>query len=79
MTLAVPLALFLLGARSFISVIGITGAVAGGVEGIMIVLTAIKAKKKGQRKPEYKIPLNWAIALVLMAVFVLGIAYQFLF
>ena len=78
-TLAVPLALFLLGARSFISIIGITGAVAGGIEGIMIILIAMKAKKKGQRKPEYKIPLNWAIAFFFIAVFLLGIASQFMF
>ncbi len=79
LTWIVPLLLFSLGARSFIGVIGLTGAVAGGIEGIILVLTALYAKKRSQRKPEYSVPLNWLGAAVLIAVFVAGIAYQFLY
>ena len=75
----VPLLIFLAGVRSFISVIAITGAVAGGVEGILLVLTAKMAKKYGDQKPAYSIPLNWFIAIIFIAIFAFGIAYQFLF
>jgi len=78
-TCFIPLIIFLAGARSFIGVIGLTGAVAGGVESILLILTAKMAKKKGERKPEYAVPLNWFIAIMLIALFMAGIVYQFLF
>jgi len=78
-TCFVPLILFLLGARSFISVIGITGAVAGGIEGILLVLIAKNAKKKGKVKPNYKVGLSWIFAILLILVFTAGIIYQFFF
>lgn len=79
LTCFIPLAIFLAGARSFIGVIGLTGAVAGGIEGILLVMTARAAKRKGERKPEYSMSLNWFIAALLILLFTAGIAYQFLF
>ena len=76
-TCLVPLSLFIAGARSFIAVIGITGAIAGGIEGIMLVLIAKAAKEKGQVKPEYEIGLGWIFAILLIILFVVGIVYQF--
>jgi amino acid permease len=80
LTCFIPLALFIAGARSFIQVIGITGAVAGGLEGIMIVLIAKNAKKrKGKefKKPEYQIGLSWIFAIIIILLFTAGILYQF--
>ncbi|MBU2523337.1 MAG: hypothetical protein KKE23_03540 [Nanoarchaeota archaeon] len=79
LTCFAPLAIFLAGARSFIGVIGITGAVAGGIEGALLILTAKAAKKKGERKPEYSINLNWFWVILIILLFAVGIAYQFLF
>lgn len=76
-TCFVPLALFLTGAKSFIQVIGITGAVAGGMEGILLVLIARQAKKKGEVKPEYSIPLPLILMIILIVLFAFGILYQF--
>jgi tyrosine-specific transport protein len=76
-TCFVPFALFLAGARSFISVIGLTGAIAGGIEGIMLVLIAKAAKKKGKVKPAYQIGLSWIFMIILILLFTLGIIYQF--
>ncbi len=42
----IPMALFVLGAREFISIIGLTGAVAGGIEGITIVFVYRSFLKK---------------------------------
>jgi len=78
-TWTIPLVIFLVSSPSFVNIMGLTGAVAGGIEGILLVLIALYAKKKGERKPEYSIPLNWVIASILIAVFIAGIAYQFLF
>ena len=72
---AVPVILILLGVHSFIKVIGITGAIAGGIDGILIVLMWWKAKQAGQRKPEYEISLPEIIGYLLIAMFVIGAGY----
>jgi tyrosine-specific transport protein len=77
LTCLIPLGLFLAGAKSFIGVIGITGAIAGGLEGIMLILIAKAAKKKGKVKPKYKIGLGWIFAAMLIILFALGILFQF--
>ena len=43
-TVIVPIVIFLLGARSFIAVIGFTGAVLGGLTGLLVLYTYFKAK-----------------------------------
>jgi len=83
LTCIVPLILFLIIAKynliSFVNILEISGAVSGGVSGIAILLMLLKAKKSGNRKPEYSMKINWLIAVLLMALFLFGIAYQFLF
>jgi len=73
----VPLLLFLF-IKNFINVLAITGAVAGGITGILLILTHMKARKHGDRKPEYAIKLNFLIYLILMLIFTFGIIYQIL-
>lgn len=76
---AVPLFLFLLGRPEFISMIAFTGAVLGGLEGILIILIWIKAQKEGKRSPEYKIKISeWALSLVVL-IFILGIIYKLVY
>ncbi len=77
LTCSIPLALFLAGANSFIGVIGITGAVAGGLEGIMIMLIAKKSKEHGDEEPLYNIGLSWIFVGAVIMLFVLGIISQF--
>jgi len=76
-TCITPLLLFFAGAKSFINVIGITGAVAGGLEGIMIIIIAKKAKEKCEQAPLYSIPIPLLLQIILIILFVLGIVYQF--
>ena len=72
----IPLIIFLLGVKSFITVIGITGAFAGSLDGILIVLMYWKAKKKGKRMPEFKLgKIRW-VGMALIILFILGIIYQ---
>lgn len=77
-TVFIPFILFLLGVQNFIKTIGIVGAVSGGIEGILVVLMHRKAKKTGDRKPEYSISKNRILAAVLIVIFVLGIGYTLL-
>jgi hypothetical protein len=58
---------------SFIKILGIGGAISGGITGILILLMNLKAKKKGNRKPEYSIPINWLIIGILSLIFILGV------
>ncbi len=64
--------LFLLGAKSFIGVLGFTGSLMGGLEGVLIILMFWQAKKKGQRLPAYSLELPLFLVLVLIIIFLLG-------
>jgi hypothetical protein len=76
----IPLVLYLLislfNLAGFITVLGIGGAISGGVAGILILLMNIKAKKKGERKPEYSVPINWFIIGTLALIFLIGIFFE---
>ncbi len=60
----VPLFAFILGARNFIGVIGLVGAILGGIDGLIIAIIYSKIKK------------SWLLPGVLILVFVLGIIYE---
>lgn len=72
-----PLAVALSGVTSFIGMISLGGVIAGGIDGVLIVLMAHKAKKEGERKPEYQIPVHWAITTGLIILFLIGAGYYF--
>ena len=76
MTLALPLVFALLNISTFFAVLGITGAIAGGLDGILIVLAYWKAKKLGKRKPEYTVSCPWYLGYTIIAVFAFGMSYQ---
>jgi amino acid permease len=78
LTVFIPLIIAVSGLTTFIQVIAISGVIAGGIEGVLIILMAIKAKKLGDRKPEYTIKINRFIAALLIGLFVIGAVYLFL-
>ncbi|MBT3303933.1 GerAB/ArcD/ProY family transporter [Candidatus Woesearchaeota archaeon] len=79
LTISVPLIVFLLDqvfdVTNFIQLLGITGAIAGGLVGGMVVIMFHRAKKLGKRKPEYQMKIHWVLSIILMTVFVAGIGY----
>lgn len=75
-TLGAPLGLYLVGARSFINVISVTGGVFGALDVIMIMLIYRAAKKNGIRKPEYQLRMPRFVPWLIMAVFALGAIYE---
>ena len=58
---------------SFTKILGIGGVVSGGLIAIISLLMVKRAKKYGDRKPEYSIPINWFIVVVLALIFVGGV------
>jgi tyrosine-specific transport protein len=67
----------------FIRMLDVGGAVSGGLTGILIILTFLKARKVRlrmfTRKPEFKLKIPKFIYLLLILVYVLGIAYVLFF
>ena len=82
LALGIPIILFLFIKYfkyfSFTKMLSIGGVIAGGLTAILILLMAVKAKKKGNREPEYSFPINWFIIIFLSLIFVLGIITEVL-
>jgi amino acid permease len=71
-----PFFIFLFGTRTFIDIISITGALFGGMNGIIIVLIYLKSKTRGDKKPEYILNLPKFIPYSVMILFIVGIIYE---
>ncbi|MDP3986831.1 MAG: aromatic amino acid transport family protein [Nanoarchaeota archaeon] len=76
----VPLVLYLFVSifelANFVRVLGIGGAVSGGLTGIIILLMNKASKEKGDIKPEYSISLNGLIVGILSLIFLAGIFFE---
>ncbi len=79
LTCFVPVIAYLLHLRDFIAVIGFLGAALVGLEGILLVLIYQKAKKLGQRQPEYSLKLSPIFGYGLILILSLGIIYQIIY
>ena len=64
---------------SFSMILGIGGVISGGLTGILIMIMNKNAKKKGNRKPEYHIPINKTIIAIISIIYLLGIIFEFIF
>jgi tyrosine-specific transport protein len=63
---------------SFTGILNVSGVFFGGTQAIVVVLTALAAKKLGKRKPEYTFPINKIVAFLLIA-FIVGGMISLLF
>ncbi len=76
----IPLVLFIatkaFNLASFTQILGISGTVSGGLTGILAILMNRKAKKLGNRKPEYKIKLSQLIIILLSLFFLAGVLIE---
>jgi tyrosine-specific transport protein len=75
---SIPLLIVVFKLSSFIAVLGITGAIAGGLDGILVVLAFWKAKILGDRKPEYSMGKHYFLGGLLILLFLSGMIYTFL-
>lgn len=76
---SVPLVCFLLGLRQFIPIIGFLGVVLGAIQGTILVLIYKKAKKLGNREPEYSLKIPNLVTYSLVGIFILGLIYQIIY
>ncbi|MBT4165426.1 hypothetical protein HOE04_00120 [archaeon] len=67
------LVLYFVGQLNFITVLGIGGVISGGLTGILILQMNKNAKVQGKRKPEYEIPINLFVIVLLSIIFLMGI------
>ena len=70
-----PLLLFLR-FRNFTQVVGFAGTVLGTIEGIIILFLFKKAKKLGDRTPEYSLNIPNYLIYIMMAIFIIGMSFQ---
>jgi tyrosine-specific transport protein len=71
-----PLALFVGGVQSFILIIGVVGAVMGGIDGILVILIFQKLKKSSKSKPVIVFGFSRLLKWLLLIIFVVGILYE---
>ena len=76
LTCFVPLLVFVLGLRDFITVVNIAGSIAGGFVGILIIIVFYRAKKMGDIKPAYSIKVPVTISLIMIVIYSAGILHQ---
>ena len=77
--LFVPIALALLNLGSFAEIIGFLGGVFGGLESIYLVMIYKRAKKSGDRIPEYSLNIPPLLLNLLILIFAFGIFYTLFF
>lgn len=76
LTLTLPLIVSLLNITSFFQVLSVTGAIAGGLQCIFAVLIFWRAKKMGQRKPEYSVGNHYLLGGLFILLFLFGVFFQ---
>ncbi|MBU0459690.1 MAG: amino acid permease [Nanoarchaeota archaeon] len=76
LTFSFPLLIALFNFTTFITVLGLTGAIAGGLDGILVTLMFWKAKLLGDRKPEYVLGKHRIIGTIIIFMFAFGVLYQ---
>lgn len=79
LVLFLPIALFLIGLRDFISIIGILGIVFGTIDGMLIIFCYKKAKQDIGRKPEYSLNFGNLFLSILAFILIGGATCYFLF
>jgi len=79
----IPLFLFLLTyflkLASFVQILSFGGIVSGGLTGILILIMNLRAKKLGNRKPEYSVKINKLIIFLLSLIFVVAVLLEVLY
>jgi len=79
LTCSVPLIAYLCHLRDFIMVIGFLGATLGGLQMVLLILIYQKAKKTGQRQPEYSLKLPALVSYGLILLLAIGVVYQIIY
>lgn len=79
LTVSVPLLIFAAGFNDFEQVLGLGGAIGGGVQGILIGAMYLRLKKHRAKLPEYELSKSWLISGLLALMFIGGMVYTLLY
>ncbi|MBU4257370.1 hypothetical protein KKC04_03080 [Patescibacteria group bacterium] len=72
----VPYFLYLIGFQNLIKIISLTGAVTGGILGVVVICLIFKVKKKKEHAPIISNNLSKPFAYFLSLLFILGLIYE---
>ena len=75
LTFSLPIVFVVFNVVTFVGILGFTGAIAGGLEGILIMAMHYRAKRRGDRIPEYSIPTNLLLCVFVGLLLLAGIVY----
>ncbi|MEK7125253.1 MAG: aromatic amino acid transport family protein, partial [Patescibacteria group bacterium] len=76
LAVAPPALLFMAGLRTFIDVIGLVGAVAIGIESAIYVVAYLRARRRGDRVPEYHVHVPAWLLYIIALLFIVGAFYE---
>lgn len=76
LTFSIPLFITAFSLSTFVPIIAITGAIAGGLQSILIIFTFWKAKVKGERIPEYSLRTHKILGSLLIILFGAGVVFE---
>ncbi len=78
LTISVPLSLFFVGFNNFFALINLSGAVAGGLESmlLLIIYWRLRHLRKTGRTPEYRLDQYLFIIVILFLMFMSGLVYS---
>ncbi|MEK7078146.1 MAG: aromatic amino acid transport family protein [Patescibacteria group bacterium] len=79
LTAGAPLILFFSGFKNFINILSFSGAILGGLEGILLILIWRQARRRSTQTPEYSLKLGTGLQLTLALVFLAGIVYEVMY
>lgn len=68
----VPMILFLLGARNFIKIIDVAGAIGLGLQAILVLMMFHTIKKQKEREPEFSMKEYKILSIIIALVFIVG-------
>jgi len=72
----IPFFIYLCGLRNITKVVSLTGAISGGILGVVIIYLIFKIKKKCECDSAIKNKINKITGLALSLLFILGLAYE---
>ncbi|MBL7058504.1 hypothetical protein ISS03_04150 [Patescibacteria group bacterium] len=72
----IPYVLFICGIQNLAKVVSVSGAISGGLGGIVLILIGLSVKKKREKKSVIENKINIPIAIVLSILFILGLLYE---
>ena len=78
LTFSLPLFITLFSLSTFIPIIAVTGAIAGGLQAILIIFTFWKARRGGERTPEYSLKAYKILGSLLILLFGTGVVLELL-